>query len=594
MAKELSIENWQDNIQGGIDYLKEYGTPTAWEIYRSYYRNDFSKGNINKPKYSVALIYSILRSMIPKIYFTDPKVHVLNQKPGFYIQSKIVQKIDNKLIRRTKVKKIIKKAIQEASICGTAPILSGFDSEFGYSPDWRKKIEDEETGLQRFIGGTVTMFDEKTGYRLEYNQNIKPGTPWVLNVKPDFFIVPYGYSDFDTVPWVARLYIRPLEDVKNDSKLKNTANVKANGMSTYNFSQEARLHQKLPDKNYGDYCFLWEIRDLKRNMLYIMQDGYDKWLYNDIDYLGKFGNPYFELTFNPDPTNFWGISDAKMLEDQQLAINETRTLHIEHRRIAKLRFLYDENVITDEEVQKIMTEDTGAAVKCNGAVRDAVYPLQPYVPPDFNIDVDAIRQDAREISGLSRNQVGEYEGGRQTATEAQIVNVAAQIRVNERRDQVADLLTDIVQKYNKYIFSEWNVEQVEDIIGDDGNRYWVKFQNKEIESDYTFTVDPENSMPTSTQQRRQDAIMLAQYLQSSPVVQQAVQTGQPIPYNFAELDRYVASQFEHLPVDQIIPPRAGWGNNPEQPLPISEVEKQIGQNIQAQQAQGGVPVEGGA
>jgi hypothetical protein len=277
-----------------------------------------------------------------------------------------------------------------------------------------------------------------------------------------------------------------------------------------------------------------------------------------------------------------------------LAINETRTLHIEHRRIAKLRFLYDENVITDEEVQKIMTEDTGAAVKCNGAVRDAVYPLQPYVPPDFNIDVDAIRQDAREISGLSRNQVGEYEGGRQTATEAQIVNVAAQIRVNERRDQVADLLTDIVQKYNKYIFSEWNVEQVEDIIGDDGNRYWVKFQNKEIESDYTFTVDPENSMPTSTQQRRQDAIMLAQYLQSSPVVQQAVQTGQPIPYNFAELDRYVASQFEHLPVDQIIPPRAGWGNNPEQPLPIIEVEKQIGQNIQAQQAQGGVPVEGGA
>ena len=425
------------------------------------------------------------------------------------------------------------------------------------------------------IGGTLVQFDEKTGDRLEYNDLIKPGTPWVSRVRPEFFMVPYGSGRLAEAPWVARLYIRHLDDVKRDPRLVSTKDLKANAITTFDWFREQKLHQKMPDQNYGDFVFLWEIRDLKTGKLMIMQDGHKKFLYNEKDYLQKFGNPYMELTFNYDPITFWGLPDSKYLEDQQLAINEARTIQMETRRIAKLRFMYDENIIDEDEVMKVITEDVGCGIKVNGPPKEAVHIFQPYVSSDFNIDVDAIRKDAREISGFSRNQIGEFEGGRRTATETQIVNMASQIRVSERKDMLADLLVNIVEKYNQYIFSEWNTQQVEDIIGPDGKRYWVSFTHKQIDSKYAFRIDPESGTPISSETRKQEAIMVAQYLQNSPVVAIAMQSGQKPPYNLAAIDRYVLEQFEGVPVEEIMPPSQGMGRNPEQPIGLEELQQQF-------------------
>jgi hypothetical protein len=574
--KEIDeIVKWEENRQGGIQYMKDFAEPHNWEIYRNYYRGKFLSGQEGKRKYSVALIFSILRSMLPRIYFTNPQVVVTNEKPGFYLKSKIVQKIDNKMIRKTKIKTTFKDAILEAGLCGTVPILTGFDTEYGYDPRFKEKILDERTGEEVEIGGTLLQFDKKSGDKLEYDEMIKPGRPWAETQRPEYFIVPYGYSRLWKVPWVMRMYVRHLDDVKRDPRLVGAKDIKANGMSTFDWLKEDKLHIKMPSQNYGDFVFLWEIRDLKSGRLMIMQEGNKKFLYNEKDELQKYGNPYFELTFNYDDLTFWGLPDAKFLEDQQLAINETRTLHMEHRRISKLRFIYDENIMHDDEIQKLVTEDTGTAIKANGDVDKGVKVFQPYVPPDFNVDVEAIRKDAREISGFSRNQVGEFEGGRRTATESNIVNMASQIRVSERKDIVADLLVDIVQKYNKYIFSQWNVQQVEDIVGPDGTRYWVTFSYKDIESDYTFRVDPESGMPVSSEQKKQEAIAVAQYIHNSPLVAMALQAGQQPPYNLEALDRYVLSQFEGVPIEEIMPATAGAGRNPEQPIPLQALEQKL-------------------
>ncbi|GAH01351.1 unnamed protein product, partial [marine sediment metagenome] len=255
----------------------------------------------------------------------------------------------------------------------------------------------------------------------------------------------------------------------------------------------------------------------------IIQEGHKKFLYNEKDELQKFGNPYMELTFNYDPLTYWGIPDAKYLEDQQLAVNEVRTLQMNTRRASLLRFIYDSNIMTDDEIEKLLTEDVACAIKADGDVDKGVKIFQPYVAPDFDMNVEAIRKDAREISGLSRNQVGEFEGGRRTATESQIVQMASQIRISERKDMVADLLVDIVEKYNQYMFSEYNVQQVEDIIGPDGVRYWVNFTYEQIKSKYAFRVDPESGMPVSSETRKQEAVMVAQYIHNSPLIQMALQ-----------------------------------------------------------------------
>lgn len=584
MTKNKDIDEivkWMENLKGAQQYIKDFASPLNWGIYRNFYRGEFQHGTVNQRKYSVALIFAILRSMLPRIYFTNPQVVVTNEVPGYYLQSKIVQKIDNKMIRKTKLKQTLKELILDAGLCGTVPLLTGFDTAYGYDPRFKETVTDDE-GRDIEIGGTLLQFDEKTGDRLEYDQHIIPGKPWADKIRPEFFMVPYGYDRLHKVPWEMRMYVRHLDDVKKDPRLINKKDIKANAITTFDWMKEKKLHQMMPKQNFGDFVFLWEIRDLKTGRLMIMQEGHKKFLYNEKDELQKFGNPYMELTFNYDPLTYWGIPDAKYLEDQQLAINEVRTLQMEHRRISKLRFIYDENIITDDnEITKVQTEDTGVGIKANGDVDKAIKIFQPYVPPDFDMNVDAIRKDARESVGLGRNQAGEFEGGRRTATESQIVQMASQIRISERKDMVADLLVDIVEKYNQYMFSEYNVQQVEDIIGPDGVRYWVNFTYEQIKSKYSFRVDPESGMPVSSETRKQEAIMVAQYIHGSPLVAMAMQPpapGQkapPMPYNLEALDRFVLSQFEGVPLDEIMPLRAGAGGSPETPISIEGLQEKL-------------------
>jgi len=127
------------------------------------------------------------------------------------------------------------------------------------------------------------------------------------------------------------------------------------------------------------------------------------------------------------------------------------------------------------------------------------------------------------------------------------------------------------------MFSQWNVKQVEDIVGPDGVRYWVNFTFKEIESKYNFRVDPESGQPTSSETRKQEAIMVAQYIHASPVVAMAIQSGQPPPYNLEALDRFVLSQFEGIPLEEIMPMRAGAGGSQEQPISIEGLQQKLAQ-----------------
>ena len=569
------IKKWETRIASGKEYMKSFGMPNSWQPYRNYYRGIFDRGTPSERKYSVALIFSIIRSMVPQIYYKNPSIVVTNEIPGYYLASKIVQKIDNKIIRDIKLKNTMKEAIRDACLCGTVPILSGYDSAYGYDRSHREKVQNPETGEEQEIGGTLLQFDTKSGNKIEFNERIKPGKPWSDTIKPEFVIVPYACDRMWKLPWIARLYIRELEDVKLDRRLSLPKDFKGNAMSNFDWFKEKQLHQKLSENEKADYVFIWEVRDFRTGEILLFTEGHDKFLYKEKDVLQKFGNPYNELTFNYNPGIFWGLPDARYLEDQQLAINETRTLHLEHRRISKLRFIYDENIIDEGEVLKLLTEETGVAIKASGDVEKAVKIFQPYVPPDFNIDVDAIRKDAREISGLSRNQVGEFEGGRRTATESQIVSMASQIRISERKEMVADLFVDIVQKYNKYIFSEWNVQQVVDIVGSDGKRYWVQFSYKDIDSNYAFRVDPESSQPISSEQKKEEALAVAQYIHNSPVLAASAAEGKPLPYNLEALDRYVLSQFDTVPLDEIMPPTSGAGMNPEQPIPIQELQKKF-------------------
>jgi len=226
--------------------------------------------------------------------------------------------------------------------------------------------------------------------------------------------------------------------------------------------------------------------------------------------------------------------------------------------------------MTKEEKEKFLSGEVLPYIEVDvppgSSIADVVTLMQPHVPPDFVALTTQIMEDVMQMLGSSRNQRGDYNTGRRTATEAQIVQMAAQVRLNERRDATADLFTNICRKYLQYIFTFWrDKSQVIDIIGQDGARYWIEYTGAAIKGEYNIKVNPDDSLPVTFETRRQEARELYQLTAQDPTI------------NRVEMSRQLLNQYDWIDSDLLLAPRPGWGNNPSEAMPINALQRMLQQ-----------------
>lgn len=488
MPKEQSKEKndfatyWTNQIRGGEEFRKKYSSYSKWEGYRKMYRNQWAKSIVPINK-----VFSFGRSMIPKVYFRAPRVSVTATHPSLVWHAKVVEAIDNTLIRTSMLKGTLKKAILDAYQTGIGPIKLGYDSLYGYDP--RQAVGSG--------GETITQVDVNTGDKIEYQSGVQPGMPWALRVMPDDIVVPWGSRDATSLPWIAHCILRPVADVKADQKYDKLARGRIEGTRTYN--KEGRRTAYNPTRKYPSdqlIAELWEVRDVKTGNVYVICE--EQLLLSAKDNLQISGLPYEFIIFNEDSEFFWPISDITMLEPLQLELNDASTQESRHRAIALLKLLFKKGAISEDNLHKLLSGEVGPAVEILGEtpLAAAIMYVQPHVPPDLRIVMRSILQDMQESMGTGANQQGNfspYHG--KTAAESMIVNESNENRQDERRDIVADVLVNIITKWNQMLFSFWDEERVTQIVTPEGQPFWIRHTGEELKGNYLLHVDPDSGMP---------------------------------------------------------------------------------------------------
>ena len=480
--KDEFVSQWQDRIKAGQDYRKRFSTFDKWSGYRKMYRGQWDEGIV-----PVNRIFSYGRTLIPRVYFRSPRVSITATHPSLVWHAKVVEALDNMLIRETLLKQTLKKSSLDSYLCGTGPIKIGYDSEYGYLPE--QAVLDD--------GSTATQVGTKDAEKIEYKLGIKPGMPWALRVMPEDIIVPWGSCDLDSLPWIAHYILRPLEDVQQDQKYDKEKTKDLTGTRSPDKGGREKPQFRPRDQKDKDVTFaeLWEVRDLKTKQILVFCE--DKLLMAANDVLQIEGLPYEFIQFNDDPEYFWAIPDVSILEPQQNELNEVRTQASKHRRIALLKFLYLRGAIKPEELEKFFSATVGPGIAVDGeSLAGAITTLQPHIPPELWREAQMILQDMREELGFGANQLGEYKGGTPpTAGESGIVEQAFDVRVDERKDIVGDVLVKIIRKWNQYLFSFWTEERVIQIVSPQGSPFWIKYTGDQLKGEYFLSVDPESGMP---------------------------------------------------------------------------------------------------
>lgn len=551
------VNEWTSKIDSGLKYRKKFSSEDHWRKWREQYR-----GKWNSRIIPINRVFSMGRSLLPRVYFRTPSVMVTPLRPEFEAHSRVVEAIDNYLIRELNLKYAIKKACLDSYLCGTGPIKLGYDSEFGFIP---RQAVDTDTG-------TITQVSTKTGDQIEYKVNVKPGMPWALRARPEDVVTPWGYDDPQTFPWIAHAIFRPLKDVQEDQKYNENKKKLSGG-----FSQQWKVknpHLNREDNNES-YCLLWEIRDVRKRKVYIISE--DTLLLDEDDALQIEGLPWEFITFNEDSEHPWGISDVFINSPQQKELNEIRTQASALRKLSVIKILYQKGVLKKEELDKLLSteiEDIGAGIEVDSdSLGGSIMEFQPKnTTNDTTTETREVEKDMRENSGFSTNQLGEFSPFHgKTATEAQIVSQAAETRMDERRDIVADVVSNILRKWNQFIFKYWTGEKVIQVVGEQGKAEWISYTGDMLKGEYMLKVDPDSGLPISRGMRYQMNKELLELLKGDVFIDQI------------KLRKMLLRQFDWLDptADQLVQEsqgmgEGGLGGTPERPLPFEEMMARMG------------------
>ena len=493
---------WIKAVHAGMRFRKKYAREAEWSKWRRWYRGEWPRGILPTNVY-----FKMLRTLVPRVYYRNPSVSITPTLPGMeqLIFAKLLERADNKLLDLMGVKGQMKRAVQLTIQFGTSVPLLGFGAQFTPTPD---EISTEApTGESR-----------KMKRRVEYNSLVHANAPWFLTAHPRDIVFPDNCETWEDARWFCLLTKRTAEDLKDDPRFKHTENLPESGKGS------SLPYDGGPGRIVQEGVRVWIIRDKKTQQVFALApdgDADNQILYQDDDELQIDGGlPAYPLVFNVDDEAVWGVPDSQIIAPQQVEINEIRTLIMRHRRIALVKLLVEEGAIEPDEAQKLVDDDVGGVVKVKNI--NTVRELAPQpVPPALLESEKLVAQDVQEILGLGTNQFGEYAPGSadRSATEANIVAMATQIRVDERRDTCADLLTSVVSDLNQIILSHWTTEQVTDVIGPGGVQIWVKYTPQMLrEGHYEVKVDPDTSLPLTKQVREARATQFYGIAKDNPLI----------------------------------------------------------------------------
>ena len=528
MSKQQFAKDWISKVDDNMKAKEKIVDMTKWEEYKDMYRNEF----LEEEMPNLNIIYSSVKTILPRTYFRTPTVTVTPRRPEFALHARVVEAVDNWILREIKIKAQFKRSIIDTFLCGTGIMKVGYDSEYGFLPDLALG---QDTG-------SFSQTSYKTADKIEYRPYIKSGMPWSLRCSPTAIITPFGYGDPDSLPWVADIIFRPLEDVKNDIKYNNNRNLlKGSFVPSMKLKKVAPEKVQTPltnEKNLPPFVELYEIRDFSTGRIYVLAE--DMVLLDEEDAVQIECLPYDFLIFNEDPDFLWGIPDAKYITPHQIELNQIKIMTNKLRKFNIIKFLYKKGVLDNDTLELLLSDsvkDIGAGIPVSDeTLQSAILPLQPHnLTKDLEQDKQMILSDHRETMGFSRNTQGEYIPlTSKTATEAQIVQQGAEIRVDERRDVIADTLVSIVSKINQLIFKYWTTERVAEITGVEGQRQWIKYTGEQLKGEYFLSIDPDTGVPITKRLRQEQAVKLLEMFRNDPQVDQIA------------LKKLVLSQFEWI------------------------------------------------
>ena len=507
-------KKWRDN-----DTMDD-----LWKTMIDLYRGRHYEGLSRNDRLTVNMAFATKNVIAPSVAINNPRFAVNARKPENAPMAVIVEEVLNYMWRCHKYQDEIRLAVDDWIVCGHGWCKVGY--KFTKEPVAKKTgdVDDENT----LDPGDKEGVDDRAPVpgNVETEMIITDDRPFVERISIfDMFVDPDSRHPKE-MRWIAQRTWRALQDVKVDQRYSPGARKAVSATSWSRWDSEdgdGRDGSDKPDQGAVSYCEVIEFYDLKRRVVATFaMDGDDA---EDGENAGReggflikptpipygFGAPYVMLRNYEVPDNFYPMGELESIESLQLELNETRNQMLNHRKRFARKWIYARDVFDEDGVRAMESDVDNTMIPMMGDGNPANYvaPLPSIgTPPDFYNQSAMIEEDMNTITGISDYMRGQPDSNiRRTATEAAMIQDAANARARDKLGKVESFLADVGERVvllmQQYLTGD-HVARITSVAG----RAWVNYDADYLQGSYDFEVEGGSTEPRNEVFRRQSALQL--------------------------------------------------------------------------------------
>lgn len=518
MARKSSqdqLKEYRQRIETSKRWRKEEGYDATWKRLVDLYRGRQYDYYSEEDRMLVNVVFSTVNVIAPSISVNYPKIIVGAVKPDNAPNAVIAETVANYWWRHRDIRSEFRRSVKDFVIFGHGWMKVGY------------RFVEEELVSQ----DTEPSDPNEEGNEVTPNTVITTDSPFAERVSPfDIFVDPDSTSMND-IKWVAQRIRRPLRDVRNDKRYNRLAREAAETMTVGRYSDDPS-QKKVRDKNVG-YAEIWEYYDVTTKTMSIFSGAGDQFLVKPMKMPYSFGHPFVMIRNYDVPDYFYPIGDLEQIEPMQRELNETRTQMMNHRKRFARKYLYKESAFDQLGRTALESQEDNVMVPVvsDEPLSNVIATMPALInPPEFYNQSELITGDIDRISGVTEYQRGGTPEIRRTATEASLLQDAANARTADKLATVEQAISEVGRRMVALARQFMTGEQVARVIGKDGEPLWIQYDRDYLEGDFDFEVQGGSTQPHNESFRRQSALQMVDAM--APFVQAGV-------VNMKELASYV-------------------------------------------------------
>lgn len=459
------------------------------DLYRGRHYEDIS----DEDRLLINISFSTINVIAPSVAVNYPKIAVNARRPADAPKAIITEAVINYWWKHYKVRPEFRRAVKDFLIVGHGWLKCGYRyveeesiSEEGDQSD--ANVEGNE------VTPTIVVVEDR---------------PFVERVSPfDVYVDPDATSMQDA-QWIAHRIRRSLKDIKSDKRYSRAARENINATSWGRYSEDP-AKRKVQDTEEG-YVEVWEYYDIAKKTMCVFAEGSEQFLVKPIDMPYAFGHPFVMIRNYDIPDYFYPMGDLEAIEPLQRELNATRTQMMNHRKRYSRKYLFKESAFDADGRDALESDYDNVLVPVSGDenLNNVVVPFPAVVtPPEFYRQSDIIEGDIQTVSGVSEYQRGGVPEIRRTATEAAIVQDAANARAADKLATIEGAIAEVAFRLVALAQQFMTGEQVARVVGKDGEPTWVTFEPDYIAGEFDFDVEAGSTAPVNESFRRQMALQM--------------------------------------------------------------------------------------